>query len=414
MRVNTPPAPPRRRLSLRRAALAAAAGACLLAAAAFAVAQEAPTTIQIFMPGGARPDRELRFTLTREDGRIEILFTDTKGRYALSGGLRRDGEYTVTVESDRRTFDTTTVRFRQVRGSVNYVTVFLRPLEGAKLPPPGTVDLNELEAAVPAAAREEYRQAMRAVEEGRAEAAVGHFRRAVELHPQYLRALSDLGVLYLRLGRLDEAAETLRRAVRLGKRFAYPRLNLGLVLNRRGEFREAAEVLGQLYKDDPKLEGLAAAYADALAGARDLRGAETVLREALAGGGLSGRALVEARYKLGMVLSLGGRFAEAVPELEEAVRLDGAAANAHLLLGGALLELGRLPEAERELLRAYELGRAEAGAAQLLLGQLYLSQQRLEPALRAYEQYLRDVPAAPNAPQVREVVGKLKQALKKS
>jgi tetratricopeptide (TPR) repeat protein len=409
MRATQTPAPPRLRKIFR-----ALAGAALLLAASVSLAQEAPTTIQIFMPSGARPDRELRFTLTRDDGRIEILFTDSKGRFALSGGLRRDGEYTVTVESDGRTFATTTTRFRQLRSGVNYVTVFLLPYKGDKVTPAGTVDLNELDAAVPAAAREEYRLAMKAVDEARADEAVAHFRRAVEIFPRYLRALTDLGVLYLRLERLEEAGDVLRRAVRVSRRFHYARFNLGLVLNRQGKFGEAAEVFGPLHGEDPRIEGLVAAYADALAGAGQTAEAEKLLRAAKTAEGLSEPARTAVRYKLGVLLSRAGRFAEAVPELEEAVRLDERAANAHLLLGGALLELKRFPEAERELLRAYELGRAEAGSAQLLLGQLYLSQQKLEPALRAYEQYLTDVPAAPSAEKVRQVIAKLKQALKQS
>ncbi len=68
----------------------------------------------------------------------------------------------------------------------------------------------------------------------------------------------------------------------------------------------------------------------------------------------------------------------------------------------------------RRVLRAGEPGHADAGSAQLLLGRLYLSQQKLGPALRAYEQYLRDVPSAPNAPQVRSVVEKLRRALRKN
>ena len=387
---------------------------CLFAAFPAARGQDVPTTVQIFMPDGSRPPRELRFTITRDDGRIETLFTDSKGKYSLSGSLRRDGGYIITVEGDGRTFDTTTVQFRQLRGSVNYVPVFLKPYKGEKIPRAETVDSAESEEAVPAEARESYRRAMQAVGEGRAEEAVKDFKRALGVHPQYLRALSDLGVLYLRLNRLEEAADALRRAIKISKRFSYARLNLGIVLNRQGKFSEAVAVLAPLRREGPKLKGVTAAYADALAGAGDLREAESVLREASAAAGAGPEERVEAHYKLGMVLSRAGRPAEAAAELEKAVGLDEKAANAHLLLGGVLLELRRLPEAERELLRAYELGGSEAGGAQLLLGQLYLSQQKLEPALRSYEQYLRDVPAAPNAEKIREVIERIREALKKS
>ena len=55
----------------------AAGGVLLLLTAVASQAQGgAPSSIQIFMPGGGLPDRAMRFELTRDDGRIETLFTD--------------------------------------------------------------------------------------------------------------------------------------------------------------------------------------------------------------------------------------------------------------------------------------------------------------------------------------------------
>jgi len=65
-------------------------------------AAQFPNSIQIFMPNGGLPDQAVRFTLTRDDGRIETLFTDTKGKFLLTGDLVRDADYTVTVEGDGR------------------------------------------------------------------------------------------------------------------------------------------------------------------------------------------------------------------------------------------------------------------------------------------------------------------------
>ncbi|HEV8428915.1 MAG TPA: hypothetical protein VGQ41_13515 [Pyrinomonadaceae bacterium] len=40
------------------------------------------------------------------------MFTDSKGKFQLTGDLNRDREYTFTIESDGRTFDTTTATLR--------------------------------------------------------------------------------------------------------------------------------------------------------------------------------------------------------------------------------------------------------------------------------------------------------------
>ena len=45
--------------------------AFILLLASTVVYAQAPSAVQIFMPDGSRPERELRFTLTRNDGRIE-------------------------------------------------------------------------------------------------------------------------------------------------------------------------------------------------------------------------------------------------------------------------------------------------------------------------------------------------------
>ena len=375
---------------------------------------QAPPAIQIFLPGGERPARELRLQLTRDDGRVETVFTDSKGKFQFTGDLNGLHDYEVKIEGDGRTFDTTTTTLRFLRGQVSYVPIFLKPHKGPGLPPNEVVDASGVDNDVPAAARAAYDRAMRAVGDGRADDALTELKGAVAAYPKYARALNDLGVLYLKLGRLDEAAEALARAAKINRHFYYPRLNLGVVLNRQGKYAEAVDVLGKLHGDNPGFAGLSATYADALVGAGQAAKAKKVLTDALAGSDLGGAAKVEAHYKLGVILSREEEYAAAAAELERAVKLDPAAANAHLLLGGAYMQLKRPAEAERELLRAYELAGAAVGNAQLLLGQLYLSQQKLEPALRAYEQYLRDVPAAPNAERVRETVGKIKAALKSS
>jgi TolA-binding protein len=83
-----------------------------------------------------------------------------------------------------------------------------------------------------------------------------------------------------------------------------------------------------------------------------------------------------------------------------------------MLLGGALMQLQQGERAERELLRAYELGGASVAGAQLLLGHLYVSQKKYSEAQKAFEQYLTDLPQAPNAKQVTEMIASLKAAPK--
>jgi hypothetical protein len=55
-----------------------------------AVAQGLPSSVQVFMPSGGPPPGSLRLSLVREDGFMDTVFTDAKGRFDLAFlGLER-------------------------------------------------------------------------------------------------------------------------------------------------------------------------------------------------------------------------------------------------------------------------------------------------------------------------------------
>ncbi|HEY8227859.1 MAG TPA: tetratricopeptide repeat protein [Pyrinomonadaceae bacterium] len=388
--------------------------AILLAAFLFAGAQtalsQAPPAIQIFMPGGALPPRPIRFTLTRDDGRIEVVFTDTKGKFQVTGDLIRDADYIITVESDGTTYDTTVVTFRILRSTPVYTTVFLRPFTAKSQRAPGVVAA--LDADVSKDAIAAYEGGMKALSTGQTEAAITQLKRAIKISPHYLRALNDLGVLYLQLNRLSEAEDLFAQAVKLDESFHLARLNLGVAMHRQGKDKEAVRILSLMYEKDRSMKGLAVSYADALLGVADLSKAEQVLRNALTESA-NDSANIDLHFKLGMLLNRQDRFSEAAVELKKAVTISDTAANAHLLLGATLLQLNRLDEAEKSLLRAYEIAGPGAGSAQMFLGQLYLMQRNPAAALKAFEQYLKDVPGAANSVQIKAEIDKLKAATKK-
>lgn len=382
--------------------------ACLLSSQT--TLAQAPSSIQLFMPnGGGPPSRVLRLTLVRDDGYVDTVFTDSKGKYSFStpkvGGTIF---YTVTVETDNQTYATTTATFRLDPNNPNQTAIFLRPLSVAKTRVPEVVDVTNFEGNVPSKARAAYKRGMDLIAEGKLENAIGSLREAVTIYPQYVRALNDLGVTFLKLNQLDEAAATFRSATEISKRFFHPRLNLGIVLNRQKKYREAMEVLEPLYSENRGTLEVRLVYAKALEGAGELAAAEKLYRSTLESKKLPASTRATLEFSLGVNLNRQGRYADAVTELEQAIILVHDVANFHLQLGGALMQIRQYERAERELLRAYELGGNRAGAAQLLLGHIYVAEQRFSDAQRAFEQYLKDVPAAPNAIAVNKLIDDLK------
>lgn len=372
---------------------------------------QAPSSIQFFLPDGSLPGRELRFTLTSDTGLVDIFFTDNRGRFLLtrSQGLRPDATYTITVQGDGRAYSTTVQTFKMY--AVGHITVFLRPVENQPTAAAGSVDLAELDVKTPKEARDAYDSAMRSFREGQTNAAIKELKHAIDIYPNYFRALNDLGVILMQTQRLDEAAEVFERAAKLAPRVYLPRLNLGIIRTKQARYKEAIEVLDKLYKENPSFIEVRTPLADALMAAGRLDQAESHLRAVLAEGKLERGAEGNTRYLLGLLLNRRQKFEEAVQELGAAAKLLPSGSRIRFQFGAALLQIKRYDEAERELQEAYKLSGPELGAAQFLLGELYFLTKRYDNAVRAFEQYLTDVPAAPNAEQVRGLIAKIKAAI---
>ena len=373
---------------------------------------QSPPTIQFFLPGGQFPSRQLRFLLRLPDGRVQRLSTDDKGKFLLTDDFVAGGVYNLDVDSDKRTFDRTIVRLRMPRSAINYLPVFLQPLGGEALPKP-TEDVEAFDAKTPQEARTAYEQAKKLANEGKADEAISEFGRALMLHPQYLRAVNELGVLYFRLNRLEDAAAAFRQAVSLNARYHPPLLNLALVRYRQGNFGDAVTLFSRLLEEQPTLSAERIKYAEALVAAGQVDEAEQQLREALKDTKLSLADRTNAHTRLGLKLGQDERYSAAIAELEKAVALSPDSASARLYLGALLAQSSKKSDAERELLKAYQLGGKTVATAQLWLGQLYYSQQKYEPALKAFEQFLADEPTGPNTAKAQKVVEELKALLKK-
>jgi tetratricopeptide (TPR) repeat protein len=367
------------------------------------------------MPDGSLPSHELRFTLVSHNGRVETFYTDSRGRFLItrSQGLSPDAGYTLTVEGDNQAFSTTTVSFKFYNNFIYHIPVFLNPIEAKKVKAAGVIDLAEMDALVPKEARDTYAVAMLALKAGKIAEAANELKKAISLYPRYFRALNDLGVIYMKLNELDNASASFEQALKIAPRVYYPRLNLAVVRTRQAKYKEAISMLSALHKETPDLIEVWVPLADALMADNRLNEAETLLRAALSNDRFDRETMGDAYYKLGLLLNRKQDFAEAVKELTMAVKILPNSARTHLQLGGALLQLNRLDEAERYLIKSYELGGSAMGGAQFLLGELYFKAKKYESAMRAFEQYLLDIPEAPNAAEVRGVIERIRVALGK-
>lgn len=116
---------------------------------------------------------------------------------------------------------------------------------------------------------------------------------------------------------------------------------------------------------------------------------------------------------LGILFVHQRQFDEAVNALENGLRLDSTYPMGYLNLGLALMSKTppELDRAEKELSRALEMGKTEMLHVRKHLFNLYLRQQRMDKAAAQLEAYLREAPEAPDAEQVRQMLGKVKKTL---
>ncbi len=178
--------------------------------------------------------------------------------------------------------------------------------------------------------------------QGRADASVAAYKKALDLRPDLVVAHVDLGIVLLQKRQPDAALEHLRKAVELNPRSAYARYSLAATLHGLRRAREAAAQYREVLKCEPDhvqaLDNLATILAsDADLGLRN--GAEAVqLAERACQ--LTQNQDVGCVSTLGMAYAEAGRFDEALATGLKAVQLAQAAGDtAGVKANQALLEL---------------------------------------------------------------------------
>jgi tetratricopeptide (TPR) repeat protein len=198
-------------------------------------------------------------------------------------------------------------------------------------------------------------------QKGRLDEAIAHFRRAVEIHPEYADAQNALGVTLLREGRVDEAIIHLQKALELRPDRAEDHNNLAGVLWQQGRVQEAIvhyrkalalrpdyalahHNLGKLLQQEGQVREAIAHYQSALEIQPDFAAARGSLAWVLA-------TSPEASVRHGI---------RAVELAQEAVRLSGGTDPLLVAtLGAAHAETGQFPQAMAAAQRALELATAQ-------------------------------------------------------
>jgi tetratricopeptide (TPR) repeat protein len=183
----------------------------------------------------------------------QFVMSDDSG--AFSFRRLKGGTYTISVDAGSEfeiAYETVDIielprRRNDGGGQLQTVQITLNPKQGAT-GQVGTV--NASTAAVPEAARELYKEALEAVQSGDSEKAIERLEEALKIYPNFVAALNELGLQYMRLKKLDKAEEALRQALKLNPEAFAPRLNYGILLLQKKDYVAAATELQHAAQKD--------------------------------------------------------------------------------------------------------------------------------------------------------------------
>jgi tetratricopeptide (TPR) repeat protein len=190
--------------------------------------------------------------------------------------------------------------------------------------------------------------------------------RWLALAPDDVWALMRRGWVYERFNRFEAAMADYEHAVAVAPDLDGPRLRLAYaLLHGKNDAAEALKHFETLYQHGLRGHAVLLGLAQCRRQLGDQAEAERLLDDLLATHPDDPAALME----MGRMAYQMGRPEEAVPRLEEAIRLDASAYQAHFVLYQCLEQLGRRPEAEEHRVKADQI-KADLDRMQRLTSQL--------------------------------------------
>jgi len=276
----------------------------------------------IFLPGGQRLDRRVKVKLIGLANGDQFQMSDDSGAFAFRRLL--GGRYTVVVDAGSE-FEihneaVDIVEPASRRGSPGItvpVYITLQPRRSSTAGGvPGTVDAKA--GSIPEAARDLYKQALESAKSRDPKKAIEELTKALEIYPNFMAALNQLGVQYMEVKEWAKAREALRKAILIAPEAFHPRLNHGIALLQLKDYKGAAAELGIAVQKDGE-SGPAHFYLGrALVSLGNYDGAENALRQTIT---IGGDEAIEAHRYLGAVYIEKHETARAAEELEAYLRL---------------------------------------------------------------------------------------------
>jgi len=276
---------------------------------------------QVRIARGGAPPEPVMVTLLSRGAPVNTSYTDGEGRYgfyAVAPNL-----YHIVVNDSKYQPLQVETKLNPLISPINVVQLVLTPVEASRSdggfiaqPPasggnPYLVDVSDYAKDFPKKAVEEFRKALRADQQGKADEAMRGYRKALQIAPNFYPAHNQLGVLFLTRQDFAAAEAEFEEVIQLNQADANAYFNLGNVFLLTGRLEDSVRLLEEGLRKQPN-SGL-------------------------------------GKFLLGSACYRAGRLAEAERALHDAITFDPTLSRAHLELVNLYLQQKRTPEAVGEL-----------------------------------------------------------------
>lgn len=274
---------------------------------------------RVIMPSGQRLERRVKVKLaTMTRGDITSM-TDETGRFAFRG--LPGGDYTVIIDGEQEfepaTYPVNILQFRGSPPQSYMVQIRLEVRKGTDLRP-GVVS-SEL-ASAPPRARDFYTKAEELAKTGDRQGAIEQLKLAIAEYPNFMIALNELGVQYLKLNEPAKADESFQAALKIQPEAFSPLLNRGIVLILLNRFDDAEASLRRALKANQQSAN-AHFYLGRAIGSQSQARFDEAEKEFTSSVKLGGDDMKEAHRMLAIIYSSRGDKKRAASELETYLRL---------------------------------------------------------------------------------------------
>ena len=170
--------------------------------------------------------------------------TDSMGRFRFT--LLRSGQYRVSANAGTLVSPAQLVDLS--RSSPRVHLLFQLAPESPTFAKTGKVGV--IDARLPLEARAAFDKGQAALVEKKSDAAISHFKKAIEIYPQFYDAHLSLGQLFMESSQWEKAEASLRQAVTVNPKAVRAMVSLGEVYRRQKKFEQGTKVLTDALKID--------------------------------------------------------------------------------------------------------------------------------------------------------------------